>query len=75
MSHSLLVAHQGDVSRKLYPSFLLVNSFNFNFANEERSDNESQNEFIAECFDLVGQHVLGERKFAEYYAIIIDSIN
>ena len=38
-SHSsLLVAHQGDVSRKLNQAFLLVDSFNFNFVDEERSD-------------------------------------
>ena len=35
--------------------------------------NESQNEFIAECSDLVKQHILGERKSAKYYAIILDS--
>ena len=38
-SHSsLLVARQGDVSRKLNQAFLLVDSFNFNFVDEERSD-------------------------------------
>ena len=38
-SHSsLLVARQGDVFRKLYQAFLLVDSFNFNFVDEERSD-------------------------------------
>ena len=38
-SHSsLLVAHQGDVSRKLNQAFLMVDSFNFNFVDEERSD-------------------------------------
>ena len=38
-SHSsLLVARQGDVSRKLNQTFLLVDSFNFNFVDEERSD-------------------------------------
>ena len=37
-SHSsLLVARQGDVSRKLNQAFLLVDSFNFNFVDEERS--------------------------------------
>ena len=36
--------------------------------------NESQNEFIAECFDLVKQHNLGERQSVKYYAIIIDFI-
>ena len=35
---SLLVARQGDVSRKLNQAFLLVDSFNFNFVDEERSD-------------------------------------
>ena len=35
--------------------------------------NESQNEFIAECSGLVKQHILGERQFANYYAIIVDS--
>ena len=35
--------------------------------------NESLNEFIAECFALVKQHILGERKSAKYYAIIVDS--
>ena len=35
--------------------------------------NESQNEFIAKCCDLVKQHVLEERKSAKYYAIIVDS--
>ena len=35
--------------------------------------NESQNEFIAECSELVKQHVFGERKSAKYYAIIVDS--
>ena len=34
--------------------------------------NESQNEFIAKCSDLVKQHVLGERKSAKYYALIVD---
>ena len=38
-SHSsLLAARQGDVSRKLNQGFLLVDSFNFNFVDEERSD-------------------------------------
>ena len=38
-SHSsLLVARQGDVSRKLNQAFLLVDSFNINFVDEERSD-------------------------------------
>ena len=38
-SHSsLLVARQGDVSRKLNQAFLLVDSFNFNFVDEERSE-------------------------------------
>ena len=38
-SHSsLLVARQGDVSRKLNQALLLVDMFNFNFAGEERSD-------------------------------------
>ena len=38
-SHSsLLVARQGDVSCKLIQAFLLVDSFNFNFVDEERSD-------------------------------------
>ena len=38
-SHSsLLVARQGDVSRKLNQVFLMVDSFNFNFVDEERSD-------------------------------------
>ena len=38
-SHSsLLVARQGDVSSKLNQAFLLVDSFNFNFVDEERSD-------------------------------------
>ena len=35
--------------------------------------NEFQNESIAECSDLVKQHVLGEMKSAKYYAIIVDS--
>ena len=35
---SLLVVRQGDVSRKLNQAFLLVDSFNFNFVDEERSD-------------------------------------
>ena len=35
--------------------------------------NDSQNKFIAECSDLVKQHVLGARKYAKYYAIIVDS--
>ena len=35
--------------------------------------NESPNEYIAECSDLVKQHVLGERKFARCYATIVDS--
>ena len=39
ISHSsLLVARQGDVSRKLNQAFLLVDSFNFNFVDVERSD-------------------------------------
>ena len=38
-SHSsLLVARQGDVSRKLNQVFLLVDLFNFNFFDVERSD-------------------------------------
>ena len=35
--------------------------------------NECQNEFIAECSDLVKQHILGERQSAKYYAIIVNS--
>ena len=35
---SLLVARQGDVSRKLNQAFLLVDSFNFNFVDDERSN-------------------------------------
>ena len=34
---SLLVTHHGDVSRKLNKEFLLVDSFNFNFVDEDRS--------------------------------------
>ena len=38
-SHSsLLLARQGDVSRKLNQAFLLVESFNFNFVVKELSD-------------------------------------
>ena len=38
-SHSsLLVARQDDVARKLNQTLLLVDSFNFNFVDEERSD-------------------------------------
>ena len=38
-SHSsLLVARQVDVSRKLNQAFLLVDSLNFNFVDEERPD-------------------------------------
>ena len=38
-SHSsLLVAGHDDVSRKLNQAFLLVDSFNFNFVDEEGSD-------------------------------------
>ena len=38
-SHSsLLVARQGDVSRKLNQAFLLVDSLNLNFDDEIRSD-------------------------------------
>ena len=38
-SHSsLLVARQGDVPRKPNQAFLLVDSFNFNFVDDERSD-------------------------------------
>ena len=38
-SHSsLLVARQGDVSRKLNQAFLLVDSFNSNFVDDELSD-------------------------------------
>ena len=35
--------------------------------------NESHNEFIAECCDLVKQHILGERQSEKYYVIIVDS--
>ena len=39
ISHSsLLVARQGDVSRKLNQALLLVDSFKFNFVEDERSD-------------------------------------
>ena len=31
--------------------------------------NESQNELIAECSDLVKQHVFGEEKSAKYHAM------
>ena len=31
--------------------------------------NESQNKFIAECFDLVKQHILEERQSAKYYSM------
>ena len=34
--------------------------------------NESHNEFIAECCDLVKQHILGEKQSAKYYVIIVD---
>ena len=34
----ILVASQGDVSRKLKQAFQLVDSFNFYFVDEERSD-------------------------------------
>ena len=38
-SHSsLLVASQGDVSHKLNQAFLMVDTFNYNFVDEERSD-------------------------------------
>ena len=38
-SHSsLVVARDGDVSRKLNQAFLLVDSFNFYFVEDERSD-------------------------------------
>ena len=38
-SHSsLLVARQGDVSRKINQAFLLIDSLNFKFVDEERSD-------------------------------------
>ena len=38
-SHSsLLAARQGDLSRKLNQSFLLVESFNFNLVDDERPD-------------------------------------
>ena len=38
-SHSsLLVARQGDVSRKLNQAYRLADSFNFNFVYEELSD-------------------------------------
>ena len=44
-SHSsLLVARQGDVSRKLNQAFLLVDSFNFNFVDKERSDKCPKNQ-------------------------------
>ena len=37
-SHSsLLVARQGHISRKLNQAFLLVDSFNFNFVDDERT--------------------------------------
>ena len=35
---SMLVARQGDVSRKLNQAFLLVDSFNFNFVDDDGSD-------------------------------------
>ena len=38
MRFSLLVASQGDVSRKLNQAFHLDDSFNFNFFDEEPSD-------------------------------------
>ena len=34
----MLVARQGDVSRKLNQAFLYVESLNFNFVDKERSD-------------------------------------
>ena len=40
---------------------------------EKHCSNESQNEFIAECSDLVQQHILGERQSTKYYAIIVGS--
>ena len=55
-SHSsLLVARQSDVSRKLNQAFLLFESFNFNFVDEERSDIHVQKklcEFIYFLFYL-----------------------
>ena len=41
---SLLVACQGDVFRKLNQTFLLVDSFNFNFVVKEHSDIHISNE-------------------------------
>ena len=38
LKSSLLVASQGDVSRKLNQAFLLVDLFIFNFVDEECSD-------------------------------------
>ena len=35
--------------------------------------NESQHVLITEFSDLVEQHVVGEKKSAKYYAIIVDS--
>ena len=35
---SLLTARQGDISGKLNQAFLLVDSFNFNYVDEERSE-------------------------------------
>ncbi|XP_065659000.1 uncharacterized protein LOC136083525 [Hydra vulgaris] len=34
---------------------------------------DTQNEFIAECSDLVRQHILQERRSAKYFAIMVDA--
>ena len=40
-------ARQGDVSRNLNQAFLLVDSFNFNYVDEERSDIYSIDAFFS----------------------------
>ena len=56
-SHSsLLVACQDDISRKLNQVFLLVDSFNFNFVDEECSDIYNDYHTTKTAFIIYGLH-------------------
>ena len=52
---SPLVTCQGDGSRKLYQAFLLDDSLNFNFVDEERSDIGGRIQLVTVLKDLINR--------------------
>ena len=52
----MLVASQGDASLKFNQAFLLVDSFNFNFVDEEHSDIvETENCWVSPTYAALGR--------------------